>query len=212
MNPIMSSLTPWQLLATTLTLLILYLLLSSLVTIYRPGLRHLPGPFLARFSNLPRILSCYHGHQMLYHLSLHRKYGPFVRIGPKHVSFSDPSLIPHIYSIGSKFSKSDFYTLFDIKTPSGRAMPTIFSVRDEAVHKQFKRPVAGAYALSALRELEPMNDECTEIFMRKMEGLVARRDVDLGTWVHVCWFSTVYPSLSFRFNEVGGFVGLLSRS
>ena len=63
-------------------------------------------------------------------------------------------------------------------------MPTIFSVRDEALHKSFKRPVAGAYSLSSLKELEPMNDACSTIFMEKMDGLV-RKDIDLGVWVHV---------------------------
>jgi hypothetical protein len=123
---------------------------------------------------------------MLHHLALHKQYGPYVRIGPNHVSFSDSSLIPQIYSITTKFRKSDFYTMFDIATPDG-PMPTIFSVRDEGVHKSFKRPVAGAYALSALRELEPMNDECSTIFLEKMGKFADERDgvVDLGVWVHV---------------------------
>lgn len=178
-----ANISPWQLLAAIVALVSFYLVISSVLTRYRPGLRSIPGPFLASISDLDRVLSCYNGHQMLYHLSLHKRYGPLVRIGPNHISFSDPSLIPHIYSITSKFYKSDFYTLFDIKTPEG-PMPTIFSVRDEGVHKAFKKPVAGAYAMSALRELEPVNDECSEIFMRKMGERVGGV-VDLGVWVHV---------------------------
>ena len=73
--------------------------------------------------------------------------------------------------------------MFDIKAPSGQ-MPTIFSVRDEKVHKAFKRPVAGAYALSSLKELEPMNDDCSAIFLRKMEEK-AGQDINLGQWLHV---------------------------
>ena len=73
--------------------------------------------------------------------------------------------------------------MFDINTPDGR-MPTIFSARDENVHKAFKRPVAAAYSLSSLKELEPMNDDCSSIFLRKLDGLVGK-DIDLGQWVHV---------------------------
>ncbi|KAK5175018.1 uncharacterized protein LTR77_000154 [Saxophila tyrrhenica] len=185
MELLQSILSTWPLLATLLPLTLLYLLLTTLLTYFRPSLRSLPGPFLARISSLPRLWTCYTGSQHLHHLHLHDKYGPFVRVGPNHVSFSNPSLIPVVYSISSKFVKSDFYTLFDIKTPAG-AMPTIFSVRDEAVHKGFKRPVAGAYAMSALRELEGGVDECTEIFMGKMEERVGG-EVDLGVWVH--WYA-----------------------
>ncbi|EME88927.1 uncharacterized protein MYCFIDRAFT_103622, partial [Pseudocercospora fijiensis CIRAD86] len=72
---------------------------------YRPGLRKLPGPFLASISDLDRIWSCAKGLQMQYHIALHRRYGPFVRVGPNHVMFSDASLIPRVYGIASKFWK-----------------------------------------------------------------------------------------------------------
>jgi hypothetical protein len=81
------------------------------------------------------------------------------------------------------YEKSDFYSLFDVRAPAG-LVPTIFSVRDEERHKAIKRPVASAYSLSSLKELEPMNDECSAIFMRKLDGLVGK-DIDLGKWVHV---------------------------
>ena len=177
------NITPWQLLIASTIIFLFYLTMSYVLTRLRPGLRSLPGPFLASISNIPRVYTCYAGKQMLNHIALHRKYGPLVRIGPNHVSFSDSLLIPLIYNINSEFYKSDFYTMSDVKTPGG-TIPSIFSVRDEGVHRVFKRKVAGAYAMSALRELEPMNDECSAIFMRKMGERVGE-DVDLGTWVHV---------------------------
>ena len=42
---------------------------------------------------------------MLYHISLHNKYGLLVRIGPEHVSISDPKYISTIYGINTKFYK-----------------------------------------------------------------------------------------------------------
>lgn len=36
---------------------------------------------------------------------LHQQYGPIVRVGPNHVAVSDPSAIPIIYGLGSKFMK-----------------------------------------------------------------------------------------------------------
>lgn len=73
--------------------------------------------------------------------------------------------------------------MFDIKAPTGW-VPTTFSVRDEDRHKAIKRPVASAYSMSTLKELEPMNDDCSAIFARKLDGLVGQ-DIDLGDWVHV---------------------------
>ena len=73
--------------------------------------------------------------------------------------------------------------MFDINTASGR-MPSVFSARDEGVHKRFKRSIAGAYTMSSLKELEPMNDDCSAIFLDKMEKY-ADKDIDLGKWVHV---------------------------
>ncbi|KAL1863915.1 hypothetical protein Daus18300_008064 [Diaporthe australafricana] len=148
---------------------------------YRTGLRNIPGPFLASISDLDRLWSCFAGQQMNYHLKLHEKYGPLVRIGPKHVSFSNGSLIPLVYSISTRFWKSEFYDMFHLDGTS-----TTFSERDEMKHRTKKRPVAGAYSMSTMKELEPMNDECSDIFIAKLEGL-AGKDIDLGQWLH--WYA-----------------------
>lgn len=79
-------------------------------TRFRKGLRNIPGPFVASVSNIDRVWSCATGLQMNYHLKLHEKYGPLVRIGPNHVSFADCNLIPLVYDIKSRFMKVSNYT------------------------------------------------------------------------------------------------------
>jgi cytochrome P450 len=136
---------------------------------------------------------------MNYHLALHAKHGRLVRVGPNHVSVSDGNAIQQLYSISTKFVKSEFYSLFDIKTPAGVASTT-FSVRDETVHKAMKRPVANAFSMSTMRELEPMNDTCSEILARKLKERIGQ-DVDLGTWLH--WYAfDVISSITFS-NRLG---------
>jgi cytochrome P450 len=136
---------------------------------------------------------------MNYHLALHAKHGRLVRVGPNHVSVSDGNAIQQLYSISTKFVKSEFYSMFDIKTPAGVASTT-FSVRDEAVHKAKKRPVANAFSMSTMRELEPMNDTCSEILTRKLKERIGQ-DVDLGTWLH--WYAfDVISSITFS-NRLG---------
>lgn len=175
-------------------LLIVGLLFRAISTRYRHDLRKIPGPFLASFTNLDRIWSSAKGNQMDYHLSLHSKHGRLVRVGPNHVSVSGGNAIHQLYSISSKFYKSDFYTMFDINTPAGAASTT-FSVRDETIHKAKKRPVANAFSMSTMRDLEPMNDECSEILLRKLRERVGQ-EIDLGKWLH--WYAfDVITSITF---------------
>lgn len=81
--------------------------------------------------------------------------------------------------------------MFDIKTPTGLS-GSIFSTRSETEHRGFRRTVANAYSMSAMKELEPMADECSAILLHKMGKFVERGEagdgvgvVDLGIWVHV---------------------------
>lgn len=59
--------------------------------------------------------------------------------------------------------------MFDINTPTGTNL-SIFSVRDEEYHREMRRNVASAYSLSTMKELEPMNDACSNVLMRKLDG------------------------------------------
>ncbi|KAK6373428.1 hypothetical protein LTS17_008448 [Exophiala oligosperma] len=176
---------------------LLFVLLG--ITRYKRGLRDIPGPFVASVLPLDRILTTYSGHQFEKHLAYHEKYGPVVRVGPNHVSFSDSDQISVIYNITSKFNKSNFYTLFHAKSPVGN-IPTVFSITDPQGHRDLKRPVGAAFALSALLDLEPLADECTAILQRKLDGLEGQ-NIDLGTWLH--WYAfDVITYITFS-NSIG---------
>lgn len=80
-------------------------------------LSHIPGPFLANFTNLPRVfwVLSYRAHEK--HIEQHRKYGPIVRFGPTMVSVGAPSEISTIYrfskpwpKVSSLLSKSEVVT------------------------------------------------------------------------------------------------------
>ena len=95
--------------------------------------------------------------------------------------------------------QSKFYTLFDVKSKGGR-IPTVFSIRDEKAHTALKRPVANAYSMSALVELEPMTDECIKILERKLD-LMKGKHFDLGEWLQ--WYAfDVITSITFS-NQLG---------
>lgn len=45
-------------------------------------------------------------------MHLHSKYGSLVRVGPNEVSVSDLAAIKAIYGPGTKFRKSDWYSVW----------------------------------------------------------------------------------------------------
>jgi hypothetical protein len=78
-------------------LLLCWASLHQLRVYYR--LRHFPGSFVARFTNLQRVFWVQTARSHEIHMHMHNRYGDFVRMGPNMVSISDPNLIPAVYPI-----------------------------------------------------------------------------------------------------------------
>jgi hypothetical protein len=93
----------WATLAVVV--LALAILVPSIVAVFKPGLRSIPGPLLARFSPFYRLVKLSKGDAPVYYRKLHNKYGPIVRTGPNTVDISDSKAVPIIYGINSKFFK-----------------------------------------------------------------------------------------------------------
>ena len=68
----------------------------------------IPGPFLARFSDLWRLLVIRRGHAQDIYLDLHKKHGEIVRIGPNCVSLTGYDSIQAVYAISKKLEKVRF--------------------------------------------------------------------------------------------------------
>lgn len=86
-------------------------------------LKSIPGPFLAKFTNLWRLLNILGGRSDLTHKRLHAKHGSAVRLGPNFVSLSDPSLIKVVYDARGKFVKVSQYIILETNQ-SGRTYMT----------------------------------------------------------------------------------------
>lgn len=81
---------------------------SCLFSYFRPHLRQVPGPFLARFTRLYKVYLSIKGDMHIEHQNLHKKYGPVVRTGPNSVSIGDAEMIPEIYLQGHSYQKARF--------------------------------------------------------------------------------------------------------
>ena len=68
----------------------------------------------------------------------------------------------------------------------GQWLHNVFSTRDPHWHKEVRGSVASKYSLSSLKQMEPMVDECSSIFIETMKEL-SGRPIDLGKWVQ--WYA-----------------------
>ncbi|CAG8925610.1 unnamed protein product [Penicillium salamii] len=181
---LMSHIQPQKMLLVCVVFLVAFII-KSIITALRPGLRAIPGPFIARISSLYRPWKISNGDAPDFYRRLHETYGPIVRTGPNTVDISDPKAISTIYGINSKFLKSRFYDTFH-PVYEDEPMPSMFSVRDPVQHQALRRPVAQKFSMSSIKALEPYADECTKIFMDAMRDLEGQC-IDLSVWLQ--WYA-----------------------
>ncbi|KIW82186.1 hypothetical protein Z517_05213 [Fonsecaea pedrosoi CBS 271.37] len=155
---------------------------------YGPGLRFIPGPFAASFTDLWRFVAVYNGRFELTSQALHDKYGDLVRIGPKCVSVADPREIRQIYGISRLFQKSDYYRVAQ-PLVNGKPVTSLFMILDEDQHKIAKRPIAHAYAMTSLLDYEPFVDSTSRTLVEQLTRLYADKGkvCDFGEWLQ--WYA-----------------------
>lgn len=81
------------------------LLINAISIKYQKGLRSVPGPWLAGFSNVWRFAVVWKRDMPASSILLHEKHGSLVRMGPNHVSVADPEALKIIYGSDSRYQK-----------------------------------------------------------------------------------------------------------
>jgi hypothetical protein len=87
------------------SILLLILVAHFTRNYFTSGVSSVPGPFLAKISNLWRFLDVANGHAEVTLQKLHRKYGDFVRLGPNVVSVRNLDALKIIYGINKGYNK-----------------------------------------------------------------------------------------------------------
>ena len=140
-----------QALQTTTTLAGYYFsgLYGSLVVrrLFFSPLGHFPGPFWARISSLTFSLRVRNGDSHRQLLSLHQRYGDFVRIGSSDLSIVHPKATSAIYGRGSRCMKAEWY---DLTLP----MISMQTSRKRAEHDERRRIWGGAFNDTILQGYE----------------------------------------------------------
>lgn len=141
-------------------------------------LSHIPGPFWARFTDLWRHnVQNQPGHSARF-VELHRQYGKLVRLGPNHVSISDPAAIPVVYSTNPTWRKGGSY--YGAVPVSGkRAVPSIIAM-NEVQHTAVRKSVGRAFTTNSLLDYE----DAIETTGRDLIDVLEKTpEADIGQWL-----------------------------
>lgn len=140
------------------------------VTTYRLGPWHplakYPGPWWWCISSLKLAYVSYLGRRHFVIDNLHKKYGPFVRIGPNTISINTLSAVKMYYSGGIKghLEKADSYN-----TPGHKRALSLFFKHPRELHKERKAIWSAAFTGSAVNHFFPPLEKRTWELMACLE-------------------------------------------
>ncbi|KAI1613804.1 cytochrome P450 oxidoreductase [Exophiala viscosa] len=160
---------------------------------YQKGLNQIPGPFWASISDLWNFVHVCSG-QSTSEYQLHQKYdSPLLRMGPNYVSCSDPESIRVIYGWKRVFKKSDHYLCQNQFSKEGIMVENISAVLDEERHSKLKRAIAHAYAMTTIKDFEPLVDSTSRTFMYQVNKRFAETGATcpLDKWLQMYAFDII---------------------
>jgi hypothetical protein len=175
-----------------LVLIIIYQLFSTLF--YSP-LARIPGPKSFALTKWRLAYEDYKGTRTRTIHSLHKVYGPVVRVGPNEVSFSSTAALRAIYGAGSGFERTSFYSMFQVY---GRK--NMFSFAAAKDHAARKKIISSAYAKSAM--LKGPNAAVIEEKVRLYLKLLERDGQEKEVFSSLHYFS-MDTVTQFLYGDVG---------
>ncbi|ETS77432.1 hypothetical protein PFICI_11306 [Pestalotiopsis fici W106-1] len=159
----------------------------TLYQVLASPLRSVPGPFLARFTNLWYLYHLYRGDFQVVNQNLHKKYGAIVRYGPNRYSFNSLDAGKAIYWHGTSFEKSAWYEAW--KNPK---QWTLFADRNIRRHAANRRMYQNTYSMSSLINYEPHVDECADLFCTRLNELAETGlTMNMGHWLQCYAFDVI---------------------
>ncbi|KAG7123705.1 Cytochrome monooxygenase sdnT like protein [Verticillium longisporum] len=175
--------------------LLAVVLAACAIIFYRLALHPLarvPGPKLAAISNVWHALHVRDGRMFVLGKTLHKKYGPVVRVGPNEVWFDSKDAFKSIYRAGSGYEKSEFYLATLLQKPTMDWMGRLhfpdsldlLSERDISRYRLQRRLIGPIYQTASLKRHEPAIDAVLEKIVTQIRGLDGA-EVDLKEWMHI---------------------------
>ncbi|KAF4164799.1 hypothetical protein CNMCM6936_008766 [Aspergillus lentulus] len=187
----------WESLDTQQALAVLVIGITTVLVyhLYRTysHLQHIPGPFVAKFTNFYRFILARRGFLHLYQTLAHRRYGPAVRFGPNLVCICDPEAIQTIFNLRGGFPKSKMYRAFRPWTTDGLLL-SVFTAEDDAANRQMKQHISVYYSLSyTVSSFEQRMDSATQMFFDQLDRrfVPTGAHFDLTSWSKFMSYDTM---------------------
>ncbi|WYZ38225.1 hypothetical protein EsH8_III_000139 [Colletotrichum jinshuiense] len=180
-------------LATSLCLILTLLIVIGYRLLLHP-LARAPGPRLAAISNVWYAYHARNGRMLELGKTLHKRYGPVVRVGPNEVWFDSVDAFKHIYRAGSGYEKSDFYLSTALQRPDITFTPfptftspdtlDLLSERDTHRYRLQRRQIGPLYQTAYLKRHEPALDAVLARVITTLRSLDGA-EIDLKEWMHI---------------------------
>lgn len=124
-----------------------YILGLIVYRIYFHPLANIPGPLIAKITDLYSTYHALRGDRHLEFWRCHEKYGNVVRFGPNSISFNSNTALKEIYGFKSNARKADFYKAFWASKDSASTHSSI----DKAIHARKRRVLSHAFSDAAIK-------------------------------------------------------------
>ncbi|EXJ74179.1 uncharacterized protein A1O5_02473 [Cladophialophora psammophila CBS 110553] len=165
------------------------------------GLRHIPGPFAAKFTNFWLARKFWNRENFeAIALDLDRQYGPVVRYGPNRVLFSDLSAIGVVFNTKHPFSKAESYEVA-FQAVNGKLISSFATERNEARVSAIKKQIIGAFTTTAILDYECHVDRNIKNLVGRL--LNAEPELNIARWIIYFAFDTI---CNIAFSDDQGFV------
>ncbi|KAI1112770.1 isotrichodermin C-15 hydroxylase [Nemania sp. NC0429] len=167
---------------------------NTIYNLYFHPLRNVPGPLLQRASRLPWAIQHSIGVQAHRTQKIHEKYGPVVRIGPDHLSFTDTRAWKDIYGhrVGNDLHANE---MSKAKTfvKSIRSIPTSIINADREEHSRFRRALSHGFSDAAMREQEPEIVKYVDLLIKRLhqECHQGKEKLNIEAWYNWTTFDIV---------------------
>ncbi|KAM7192308.1 putative cytochrome P450 E-class, group I [Naviculisporaceae sp. PSN 640] len=130
---------------------VLLLLISPLVytiylfaRLYSSPLRHIPGPFLARFTSLPLARQVFLGQTSTHVDDLHARYGPLVQIAPNCLLLGDFSELARIQGVRSRYTRGDWN--LSVRVDREQCQESVVTTLDPKEYASRKEKLKGGFS------------------------------------------------------------------
>lgn len=168
-------------------LTLLVIVLAKVMANRYGSMRDIPGPILARYTQLYKVYHVIKGDWHTLNIQLHDQYGVLVRIAPNECSVADPNATKIIYGHATRFRKSQWYAAW-----FRNGIPGLFSTQDITWHSKTKRKYAHVYTLSNVLEMQTNVDKVTALLIQRVDEFAQNNiTFDLCPWLQMYAFDVI---------------------